>query len=182
MIKSLKQVIKDVFLMNLNKFTDERGSFSVVWNYEEIKKSTGIRFKPIQLNQSISDKNVIRGMHYQDYPVAQSKLITVVQGSIIDVVIDIRKRSETFKQMFCTTLSDENNRALFVPQGFAHGFMALEENTIVNYLVDEEFVETHQASIHPFSFENKIWPINKSEAIISKRDLEGLDFKTFQGI
>lgn len=177
------EVIDNIFIIDYDSYKDERGEFNAIWNRLEFKRLSGIKFNPIQLNQSISKKDVLRGMHFQDYPVSQNKLITIQQGSIIDVVVDIRKKSKDFGKIFMTKLDVKNPQAIFVTGGFAHGFLALEENTVVNYLVDEQYVFTHQGCINAFDKDLRIpWPIESHKVIVSERDLQGLEFKQFKGI
>lgn len=113
-------------------FSDERGSFSETYNTESFRKA-GIDCTFVQDNQSVSRKNVVRGLHFQAPPFAQAKLVRVVRGSVIDIAVDIRKNSPTYGQHFSILLSEENATQLFIPEGFAHGFAALEDQTVFQY-------------------------------------------------
>ena len=123
-------------------YTDERGSFHESWNIDTFKKlNLNITF--VQDNQSISQRGVLRGLHFQKGEFAQAKLVSLIKGKILDVVVDIRKNSQTFRQSFYIELTGENNKQVFVPKGFAHGFAVLEDNTIFFYKCDNYY---HKAS------------------------------------
>jgi dTDP-4-dehydrorhamnose 3,5-epimerase len=124
--------IEGLIILRPRIFSDERGSFSETFNTESFRK-TGIDCVFVQDNQSISHKNVVRGLHFQAPPFAQAKLVRVVRGSVIDVAVDIRRNSPTYGQHFSILLSEENATQLFIPEGFAHGFAALEDHTIFQY-------------------------------------------------
>lgn len=113
-------------------FPDSRGLFLETFNEKEFKEK-GITYSFVQDNQSLSKKGVLRGMHYQVGPNAQGKLVRVTQGAVLDVVVDIRPESKTFKKWYSVLLTDENMKILWVPPGFAHGFLSLAEGTIFQY-------------------------------------------------
>ena len=156
-------------------FKDERGLFFESWN-ESVFKSLGINISFIQDNQSVSKKNVLRGLHFQNYPDGQGKLVRVSNGSALDVVLDLRKDSKTFGKHFKYKLSDQNSTMIWIPQGFAHGFIALEENTVFQYKCDalynpesEECIAWNDPSL------GIDWGINNP--IVSSKDQEGKLFK-----
>ncbi|MBI3511228.1 MAG: dTDP-4-dehydrorhamnose 3,5-epimerase [Bacteroidetes bacterium] len=124
-IEGLKIIQPDIF-------TDDRGYFFESWNENDFMKN-GIAEKFVQDNQSFSHKGVLRGLHFQSPPHAQGKLVRVIAGKVLDVAVDIRKNSATFGKYFSIELSAKNNTLLFIPNGFAHGFVALEEDTIFAY-------------------------------------------------
>jgi dTDP-4-dehydrorhamnose 3,5-epimerase len=126
-----KTFIQDLILIKPQVYTDQRGYFMESYNQKKIEILIKDRF--VQDNESVSRKNVLRGLHFQAPPHAQSKLIRVVQGSILDVAVDLRTDSKTFGQHFKHVLSGENKKQLYVPVGFAHGFLCLEDMTILNY-------------------------------------------------
>lgn len=115
-----------------NIFEDDRGYFYESYNRDEFYNK-GIEDVFVQDNQSLSQKNVLRGLHFQKPPFSQAKLIRVVQGSVLDVAVDLRKNSKTYGQHFATELSADNKRSFYIPEGFAHGFLTLEDNTIFSY-------------------------------------------------
>ena len=149
---------------------DQRGIF-----YESFKKSDfkkfGIVDEFVQTNVSISKINVLRGLHYQIRPHAQAKLVTVMQGSILDVAVDIRKGSPTFGQYHSIELNEKDGKMFWIPEGFAHGFLSLKEDTKVMYLVTQEYSPQHERGI--------IWndrtigiKWRKVDLIVSEKDLE----------
>ena len=126
-----KTSINDLLIITPNIFKDDRGYFFESYNIEKLSKLIKTDF--VQDNESLSQKNVLRGLHFQNPPFAQAKLIRVVKGSILDVAVDLRKTSPTFGRHFKHILSGENKQQLYIPEGFAHGFLCLEDNTILNY-------------------------------------------------
>jgi dTDP-4-dehydrorhamnose 3,5-epimerase len=121
-----------LLLLKPNIFVDPRGYFFESYNIDDYAKH-GINCAFVQDNQSLSNKGVLRGLHFQNPPYAQDKLVRVISGSVLDIVVDIRKSSPTYGQHYKVLLSGENNLALFVPKGFAHGFICLENNTLFYY-------------------------------------------------
>ena len=133
-MKINKTFIEDLLIIEPPLFKDERGFFYESYNKKKLDKIINIVF--VQDNESKSYKGVIRGLHFQKPPFEQTKLVRCICGKILDVVVDIRKNSKTYGKYFSIELSSENNKQLFVPKGFAHGFQALSEEAIVNYKVD----------------------------------------------
>lgn len=160
-------------------FADERGVFYETFNEKKFIEATGIeRLKFYQDNESISKKNVLRGLHFQKPPHAQGKLIRVVQGSVLDVAVDLRKGEATYGQHFTIELSAENKKQLWIPEGFAHGFVALEENTIFNYKCTNYYSPESERTIQWDDIDLNIdWKIK--EPLISEKDKKGQDFATF---
>lgn len=121
--------IEGLLILQPKKYEDERGYFSESFNQQNFNKAVGREIIFVQDNESVSIKNVVRGLHFQKPPHAQGKLVKVAQGSVIDVAVDLRKKSPTYGQWHSELLSVENNRQFWIPEGFAHGFIALEDNT-----------------------------------------------------
>jgi len=121
-----------LLIVQPNVFEDSRGYFYESYN-KKIFESFGIRDEFVQDNQSLSQKNVLRGLHFQNPPYAQAKLVRVIAGAVLDVVVDIRKKSSTYGKHFACKLSEFNKTMLYIPHGFAHGFLVLEDNTIFFY-------------------------------------------------
>jgi dTDP-4-dehydrorhamnose 3,5-epimerase len=120
---------------------------------------------------------VLRGLHYQLSPFSQTKLVRVVRGSVIDIVVDIRKSSPTFSKIFSIELTAQNKKQLLVPKGFAHGFVVLEDNTIFSYKCDELYNKESERGINPFDKSLSIdWGISKELAILSEKDLNSPSF------
>jgi dTDP-4-dehydrorhamnose 3,5-epimerase len=124
--------IPDILVIQPDIFEDNRGYFFEFYNKKKFQQ-IGIDPDFVQDNQSLSHKGVLRGLHFQIAPYEQGKLVRVIQGSVNDVVVDLRKDSSTFKKYFSTILSAENNLMIWIPPGFAHGFYTLENNTIFTY-------------------------------------------------
>ena len=160
------------YLIKPNIFKDERGYFYESFNEREFKEKIGdINF--VQDNESCSAYGVIRGMHFQKPPYEQAKLDRVVKGAVVDIVIDLRKNSPTFKKMWKVYLSEENKRQFFVPRGFAHGFLSLKDNTIFQYKCDNFYNKESEGAIlwcdDPLP---KFWTehINIEDIIVSDKD------------
>lgn len=130
--------IKDLQIIIPTVFTDERGYFFEAYHQQKLE-DLGLSIDFIQDNQSFSQKGTIRGLHYQNPPYAQSKLVRVLSGEIIDVAVDLRKDSPTFGQHYSILLSAENQKQLFIPQGFAHGFSVLSETATILYKCDQVY-------------------------------------------
>lgn len=163
--------IPDVKILVPKKFGDHRGFFSEVYN-SNILKGFGFARDFVQDNHSLSAaKGVLRGLHYQLAPKAQDKLIRVVHGAILDVAVDIRKGSPTFGRHVAAVLSAQNWRQMFVPSGFAHGFVTLEENTEVLYKVTDYYSPAHERGIRwndpALGIE---WGVTEKDAVLSDRD------------
>ena len=157
-------------------FNDSRGNFRESINIRQLKKN-GINFKFKQQNIVYSQKNVLRGLHFQIKPKAQSKIITVLSGSIFDVVVDLRKKSKYYGKYFTFLLSASNKYVLYIPKGFAHGYISLNKETIVVYNVDEYYYPELQKTIKWDDQNLAIeWPKSKN-LIISKKDKNGNEFK-----
>lgn len=140
--------LKDCYIIEPNKFGDDRGYFSPYFIQKELENAN-IKFETIaQANRSKSAKGVVRGLHFQKKPKCQAKIVEVINGSAIDVVVDIREGSPTYGKSFSVLLTPENNRQLFVPRGFAHGFISLEDDTIFQYLVDNDYAPELEAGIY----------------------------------
>ena len=138
-MKFIPTDIADVIVIEPKVHGDSRGYFTETFRQDKLEAFLGYRVNFCQDNESKSSKGVLRGLHYQLAPAAQTKLVRVIQGRVLDVAVDIRKGSPTFGQHVAVELSAENKRQLFVPRGFAHGFVVLEEDTIFAYKVDNYY-------------------------------------------
>lgn len=164
-------------LITPNVFTDERGYFMETYNQKTLEKVIKSAF--VQDNESLSQKGVLRGLHYQKPPFAQAKLIRVIFGSILDVAVDIRKNSATYGQHFKHVLSAENKKQLYIPVGFAHGFLCLEDHTILNYKCSAFYDKKSEASLLWNDKDLHIdWGI--SEPILAEKDKLAEKFSTFE--
>ena len=160
--------IPDVILIESKIFQDERGFF--LENFKEsIFEDNGINTKFVQDNYSYSIKGVLRGLHFQNPPKVQAKLVTALKGEIFDVAIDLRKNSPTYGKWITEILSEDNHKSLFIPEGFAHGFSVLSKDTSVLYKTSIEYSSEHEGGIIWNDPDLKIpWPID--EPILSKKD------------
>lgn len=163
--------IEGVLIIEPQVFGDERGYFIESFNAERFLAQTGIEITFVQDNESLSKRGVLRGLHFQREPYAQAKLVRVVRGKVLDVAVDIRPESPTFGRYVATELSGENHRQMFIPKGFAHGYVVLEDNTIFQYKCDDFY---HPESEDGIAWNDpKIgidWGIPESEIILSEKD------------
>ena len=177
-MKKIETHINGLFIIENIIFNDERGMFVESWNKNKFEKENLESFF-LQDNMSISKKNVIRGLHFQNEPYSQTKLVSVVKGKVLDIVVDIRKKSKTFGEYLAIELSDSNHRMLWIPTGFAHGFLTLEENTIFTYKCSRLYQEKHEYTIKWNDKEIGIkWGIKTP--IISEKDKLGISLKQYK--
>lgn len=164
----------DVYIIEPNVFRDERGYFFETFNSKSLQEVIG-SFGVVQSNQSKSKCGVIRGLHYQKPPFTQAKLVQVIKGEVLDVIVDIRTDSPTFGQYLSVILNGTNKKQLFVPKGFAHGFITLSKDAIFQYYVDNEYAPNFDSGV---VFDDKHLNINweKSRKIINQKDRK---LKTF---
>ena len=169
--------IQDLVIINPAVFNDERGYFFEAYNKEKFT-ALGITIDFVQDNQSFSNKGTLRGLHYQHPPYAQTKLVRVLQGEIIDVAVDLRKDSATFGQSFSIKLTAENKKQLLVPQGFAHGFSVISETAVVLYKCDQYYNKASEGGIRFDDVQLNIdWGMDLKEVTVSEKDLVLPDFK-----
>jgi len=138
-MRLIRTKIEDVIIIEPEVHGDDRGYFVETFRQDKLEEFLGYKVNFCQDNESKSSRGVLRGLHYQLSPAAQTKLVRVIQGSVLDVAVDIRKGSPTFGQYVAVELNEKNKRQLFVPRGFAHGFVVLEDETIFAYKVDNYY-------------------------------------------
>ena len=161
------------FIIEPKVFEDERGYFFESFNKESFNKLIGIEVNFVQDNESKSTKGVLRGLHYQIGEFAQAKLVRVIEGRVLDVVVDNRKDSKTFGQQFSAELSETNKKQLYIPKGFAHGFIVLSDTAIFSYKCDNYYNKASEGGIiYNDSTLNVDWQLPEAEFIISEKDLE----------
>ena len=141
-----KTELQDALIIEPPVFEDKRGYFSETHNHKKFTKKVG-QFDIVQINRSKSKYGVLRGLHYQRPPFTQAKLVEVVKGMIIDVIVDIRTDSPTFGQHQTFVLDDQGKHQLYVPRGFAHGFVVLTSHAVFQYLVDNEYAPDYDTGI-----------------------------------
>lgn len=168
----IDKVLSGAYVLKPMSFSDDRGVFKILYNSEIFNKVINSEINFVQDNLSVSKKNVFRGFHFQKHQFSQSKLVWVSQGRVIDIIVDLRPTSPTFMKTFSIELSKSNSFQLFIPRGFAHGFISLEENTMFQYKVDNLYSREFDSGINPNDvFFNEL-PFNLSECIISEKDKE----------
>lgn len=168
--------IPDLVVLMPSVFDDERGYFFEAYNKNTLS-DLGIHIDFVQDNQSYSKRGTLRGLHYQNPPFAQTKLVRVLHGEIMDVAVDLRKESPTFGQHFGILLSSENKKQLLIPQGFAHGFAVLSETAVVLYKCDQYYNKQSEGGIRFNDISLSIdWGIDLDSAIVSEKDLILPDF------
>ena len=175
-MKFIETGLKGAYIIEVEKLRDDRGFFGRLWCESEIKE-IGLNPNLVQSNVSFNlKKGTLRGMHFQKKPFQETKLVRCTRGSVYDVIIDIRPDSPTFKKWIGVKLSSDNYKMIYVPEGFAHGFLTLEDNSEVYYLVTEEYHKNAEGGIKWNDPEINIkWPLEVSE--ISERDKEHPDFE-----
>ena len=170
--------IPDILLIEPKVFSDERGFFFESFNQADFEKRTNLSPIFVQENHSRSIKGVLRGLHYQLPPKAQDKLLRVVKGEIFDVVVDIRKESSTFGKWVGETLSGNNKTQIWIPKGFAHGFLVLSEIAEVIYKTTDYYAPQYERCICWDDPKLSIdWNLNKENLFLSKKDKKGELFK-----
>ena len=167
----IRTAIPDVIIIEPTVHGDNRGYFVETFRQDKLEEFLGYQINFCQDNESKSSKGVLRGLHYQLPPFAQTKLVRVIQGKVLDVAVDIRRNSATFGQYVAVELSGENKKQLLVPRGFAHGFVVLEDNTIFAYKVDNYYSPQCDRGI---AFNdpslNIDWILNYDELNLSTKD------------
>lgn len=168
--------LKGVWIIEPKVFNDDRGYFFESWNSKSFTEHIGaINF--VQDNESKSSYGVLRGLHYQKGDAAQAKLVRVIKGSVLDVAVDLRRSSPTFGKYVDVELSETNKRQLFIPRGFAHGFLVLSPEAIFCYKVDNVYAPDQEATLMWNDDSVSIdWPI-KEDLIFSAKDLKGKSLK-----
>jgi dTDP-4-dehydrorhamnose 3,5-epimerase len=171
-MKFIPQSIPGILLIEPVVHNDERGYFVETFKQDLLDKALGYKVNFIQDNESKStSKGVLRGLHFQSPPFTQNKLVRVIKGEVLDVAVDIRRNSPTFGKYVSVELSGKNKKQLFVPGGFAHGFIVLSEGTIFAYKVDAYYSAKHEEGVAYNDKDIDIdWPFLEKEIILSKAD------------
>ena len=181
-MKYIKTKISEVVIIEPNIFGDHRGYFFESFNQNRFDNNV-IKTQFVQDNESKSSKGVLRGLHFQKPPFAQAKLVRCIKGSVLDVAVDIRIDSPTYGKHIAVELSEENKRQLFVPRGFAHGFIVLSEEAIFTYKVDNVYAPDYEGGIKWDDEELKIdWLTEKNEVKLSDKDAKLQSFKELKSL
>lgn len=162
-------LLTDALIISLEKFKDQRGYFQEVFNEDQFQLLSKKKISFIQINESYSNKFIARGMHLQKEPYGQNKIVRVTKGKVLDIIIDLRKSSQTFMKYEIIELNESDDNILFIPNGFAHGFISLSDKTIFNYIVDSNYMPSYEAGfnmndqIFGKSFENYKIKLSKKD-------------------
>ena len=185
--KKIETNIKDLFVIEPQIFEDSRGFFLESYNYNDFKE-IGIENIFVQDNHSKSLKGVLRGLHFQKGEYSQAKLVRVLKGAVLDIAIDLRENSETFGKYFAVELNEKNKKMFFIPRGFAHGFLTLEDDTEFFYKCDNFYNPQSEAGIIwndgdlNIDWNFKKYGINEKELIISEKEKKNISFKEYKKI
>lgn len=174
-MKYLPADIKDVWIIEPQRFGDARGYFMEAFKSDDFRQNTGMEIDFVQDNESMSSRGVLRGLHFQKGIWSQAKLVRVSHGKVLDVAVDLRAGSSTFGRHVAVELSHENARQLFIPRGFAHGFLVLSDTAQFQYKVDNVYAPHSEATLR---FDDPAlgiaWPIPREEMLLSPKDLNGM--------
>lgn len=180
MINIIKTDIEGVLIIEPKVFGDARGYFLESFNAKEFAEKTGLNIDFVQDNESMSSYGVMRGLHFQNPPYTQSKLVRCVKGAVLDVAVDIRKGSPTYGQHVAVELSEDNHRQFFVPRGFAHGFAVLSEKAIFQYKCDNFYAPQADGGISILDDSLGIdWKIPTDKALLSEKDTKHAILRDF---
>ena len=164
--------LKGCFILEPNVYQDNRGYFFESFNQEKFNELINCNINFVQDNESFSSKGILRGLHYQTGKYSQSKLVRVVKGKVLDVTVDIRTESKTFGEHVSIELSEENKKQIFIPKGFAHGFVVLSDTAIFAYKCDNYYNKDAEAGIiYNDSILQIDWKLHEQEIIVSDKDL-----------
>ena len=164
----------ECILFSTTKFRDSRGYFIELFNEKYLRKKLKINFKCKQVNYIYSKKNSLRGLHMQRYPYAQKKIVKVLEGKILDIILDVRKNSPSFGKIKKINLSNKNSKQLYIPKGFAHGYLTLSKIAKVQYLCSSFYKKKSEVTINVLDKNLKL-NLNKKNFIMSKKDLSAID-------
>lgn len=174
-------VFKGCFIIQPQIITDHRGYFFESFNQAVFEEKTGLKVDFVQDNQSYSQKGTLRGLHFQKGNAQQAKLVRVIQGEILDVIVDLRKDSPTYGRHLTVLLNDKEQKQLFIPRGFAHGFLVLSDSATFAYKCDNYYAKDAEGGIIYNDADLAIaWPALEDEFILSDKDLVLPSFKTIQ--
>lgn len=174
----IKTEIEGLLVFKPRKFEDERGYFFESFNLKKFQEQVDSTISFVQDNESVSKKGVVRGLHFQKPPMAQGKLVRVGRGSIVDYAVDIRKKSKTYGQTFSIELSAQNALMLWIPEGFAHGFVALEDDTQLLYKCTNYYSPESESTIL-WNDEDLSIDWRNEKFIVSSKDMEGQKMSNF---
>ena len=179
-MKITETKLEGCFVIEPKVHKDKRGYFIESFNQNNFNKIFGLEIEFVQDNESMSSRGVLRGLHYQTNEFAQAKLVRVIKGKVLDVVVDLRKNSKTFGAHISVELTEENKKQVYVPRGFAHGFLVLQDNTIFSYKCDNYYNKASESGLIYNDFTLAIdWSLPDEELILSEKDKELQTFEEF---
>jgi dTDP-4-dehydrorhamnose 3,5-epimerase len=179
-MKFLNTSIEGLVIIEPTVFGDNRGYFLESYNKKKFEEAIG-KVSFVQDNESKSSKGVLRGLHFQKPPYAQAKLVSCIEGKVLDIAVDIREGSETYGQHVIIELSGGNKKQVFIPRGFAHGFLVLSNTAIVSYKVDKSYAPAYDAGIRwDDPMLNIQWGVSESEVLVSEKDAKLPFFSEFK--
>jgi dTDP-4-dehydrorhamnose 3,5-epimerase len=170
-MKLIQTHLADCIIIEPTLFEDERGYFYESFNEKKFKELAGFETHFVQDNEAKSNTGVLRGLHFQKGEHAQAKLVRVLQGKVWDVAVDLRPNSNTYGKYICLELTGENKKQLYIPRGFAHGYVVLEDNTVFSYKCDNFYNKESEGGLYFADNTLQIpWPIDGIELILSEKD------------
>ncbi len=179
-MKFVNTPIEGLVIIEPSVFEDDRGYFLESYTKKKFEEAIG-KVSFVQDNESKSSKGVLRGLHFQKPPYAQAKLVRCIEGRVLDIAVDIREGSDTYGEHVIVELSGENKKQVFIPRGFAHGFLVLSNSAIVSYKVDNSYEPAFDAGIRwDDSMLNIQWGVNESEVLVSEKDSKLPFFSEFE--
>ena len=179
-MKFVNTPIEGLVIIEPTVFEDDRGCFLESYNKKKFEKAIGnVSF--VQDNESKSSRGVLRGLHFQKPPYAQAKLVRCIKGRVLDIAVDIRDGSDTYGEHITVELSGENKKQVFIPRGFAHGFLVLSNTAIISYKIDNSYAPAYDAGIRwDDPTLNIHWGVNESEVLVSEKDAKLPFFSEFE--
>ncbi len=177
-MKKIDTPFQGVFILQPDVYEDERGFFMEIYNQRKFVELSGLTIQFVQDNLAHSEYGVLRGLHYQKGEYAQAKLVTVLKGKVQDVIVDLRRDSQTYGKYFSIILSEENKKQLFVPRGFAHGYLSLDDDTLFYYKIDNIYHKESEAGIYYADKNLNIDWIIVPRLILSEKDKKLPGFKS----
>jgi dTDP-4-dehydrorhamnose 3,5-epimerase len=179
-MKFVKTPLEGLVIIEPAVFSDDRGWFLESYNKKNLEQAIG-KISFVQDNESKSSKGVLRGLHFQKPPYAQAKLVRCIEGKVLDVAVDIRDGSETYGEHVTVELSGENKKQVFIPRGFAQGFLVLSNTAIVSYKVDNNYAPAYDAGIRwDDPTLNIQWGVNERDVLVSEKDVKLPFFSEFE--
>lgn len=180
-MKGTETILKGCFILEPEVFSDERGYFMESYNSAKLETILGYAPTFVQDNQSQSVFGVVRGLHMQTGEFSQAKLVRVLEGTVIDVAVDVRPGSKTFGQSVTVELSAENKKQLFIPRGFLHGFSVVSDTATFFYKCDNTYSKSAENGVDPLDTELSIdWRVRAEQVIISEKDVTAQSFNEFK--